>query len=286
VSSVLLGLVAALAWGVHDFLARFPSRAMGPIPTVLAVTFAGLLYLSAWLVFSGDPIRISWPQLWLPAASGIFLALGAVSMYAALALGPLSLVTPIAGSYPALAMIFAVAQGARPSLLQWLAVAAVLAGVMLVSRSGEAYEQSGYIPPGKLKTIVALSLCASLGFAGTLISGQAAVPIFGEVAAVWLARIFGLLTIGTIYLMQRPRGELPARWLPLLGLMGGLDVGALVAVLVAGNLPDPAFATVVSSAFSAVTVILARTILKEPISPIQLLGMILIFGGVAGLAGL
>lgn len=68
--------------------------------------------------------------------------------------------------------------------------------------------------------------------------------------------------------------------------MGGLDVGALVAVLVAGNLPDPAFATVVSSAFSAVTVILARTILKEPISPIQLLGMILIFGGVAGLAGL
>jgi drug/metabolite transporter (DMT)-like permease len=42
----------------------------------------------------------------------------------------------------------------------------------------------------------------------------------------------------------------------------------------------------VSSAFSAVTVILARAILKEPISPIQFLGMILIFGGVAGLADL
>src|SRR4249920_2806335 len=260
-SSVLLGLVAALSWGVNDFLARFPSRAVGPLPTVLVVTFAGLVILTVWLLLGGHSIRISWPKLWLPATSGIFFTLSTLSLFAALALGPVSLVAPIAGSYPALAMIFAVAQGARPSLLQWLAVAAVLAGVMLVSRSGEAYEQSGYIPPGKLKTIVALSLCASLGFAGTLISGQAAVPIFGEVAAVWLARIFGLLTIGTIYLMQRPRGELPARWLPLLGLMGGLDVGALVAVLVAGNLPDPAFATVVSSAFSAVTVILARTIL-------------------------
>jgi drug/metabolite transporter (DMT)-like permease len=108
----------------------------------------------------------------------------------------------------------------------------------------------------------------------------------GEITAIWLARIFGLITIGAIYLMRRSRGELPPRWLPLLGLMGGLDVAGLAAILAAGNLPDPAFATVASSAFSAVTVILARAILKEPISPVQLLGMILIFGGVAGLAGL
>lgn len=118
------------------------------------------------------------------------------------------------------------------------------------------------------------------------ISGQAAVPIFGEVTAIWLSRIFGLITIGAIYLMQRPRAELPVRWLPLLGLMGGLDVAALGSIFAAGNLPNSAFAVVVSSAFSAVTVVLARAILKEPIAPIQLFGMALVFGGVAGLAGL
>jgi len=47
----------------------------------------------------------------------------------------------------------------------------------------------------------------------------------------------------------------------------------------------PAFATVASSAFSAVTVLLARAFLKEPITPTQLGGMVLIFGGVAALAG-
>src|SRR4030065_642722 len=31
-NSALLGLVAALSWGVHDFLARFPSRAVRPTP--------------------------------------------------------------------------------------------------------------------------------------------------------------------------------------------------------------------------------------------------------------
>src|SRR4029078_6536657 len=127
-SSVLLGLVAALSWGVNDFLARFPSRAVVPPPTFLVATFAGLVILTVWLLLGGHSIRISWPQLWLPATSGLFFTLSTLSLFAALALGPFSLVTPIAGSYPALAMFFAVAQGARPSLLQWLRGGPVFSG--------------------------------------------------------------------------------------------------------------------------------------------------------------
>lgn len=107
-NSALLGLVAALAWGLNDFLARFPSRAVGPIPTVLAVTAAGLIVLSARLLLGGAVLNIVWPSL---AFSGVFFALGTLSLYAALARGPISIVAPIAGSFPALAMIFAVAQG-------------------------------------------------------------------------------------------------------------------------------------------------------------------------------
>jgi len=82
-SSVLLGLVAALIWGVHDFVARFPSRAIGPVPTVLIVTLAGFVFITLWLVASGDTVRIAWPQLWVPAVSGISLAIAALSMFAA-----------------------------------------------------------------------------------------------------------------------------------------------------------------------------------------------------------
>lgn len=285
-NAALLGLVAALSWGVHDFLARFPSRAAGPIPTVLAVTVSGLIVLSAWLLIGGATIKIVWPEIWLVAVTGIFFALGTLSLFAALALGPISIVAPIAGSYPALAMMLAVAQGLRPSALQWLAVIGVMAGVLIVSRSGGRYEDSGELPPGKLNTVLRLAFLASLGFAIALTAGQAAVPIFGDVETVWLARLFGLVTIGALYLWRSPGAPLPLRWLPVFGLMGCLDVAALGTIVAAGNLPDPAFATVVSSAFGAVTVLLARAFLKEPIAPAQLAGMALIFGGVVALAGL
>jgi drug/metabolite transporter (DMT)-like permease len=285
-NSALFGLVAALSWGVHDFLARFPSRAVGPIPTVLAVTIAGLIVLSAWLLIDGGDTNLNWSELWLVAVTGIFFTLATLALFTALALGPISIVAPIAGSYPALAMVLAVAQGARPSLTQWLAIAGVMVGVVIVSRSGARYEATGALAPGTLKTVLGLAFLASFGFAIALAAGQAAVPIFGEAETVWLARLFGLLTIGALYAWRSPGAPIPLRWLPLLALMGCLDVTALGTITAAGNLPDPEFATVVSSAFGAVTVLLARAFLKEPIAPAQLAGMVLIFGGVAALAGL
>jgi drug/metabolite transporter (DMT)-like permease len=285
-NSALLGLVAALSWGLHDFLARFPSRAVGPIPSVLAVTVSGLVVLSIWLLFAGGGINIVWPSLWLVAVTGVFFTLATLALFMALAIGPISIVAPIAGSYPALAMLFAVAQGARPSAWQWLAIVAVMAGVAIVSRSGHHYEASGELAPGKLKSVLGLAFFAGLCFAVSLTAGQAAVPIFGEVETVWLARCFGLAVIGAIFLWRPAKSPLTLRWLPLLGFMGLLDVIALGTIVAAGNWPEPAFATVVSSAFGAVTVLLARLFLKEPIAPTQLGGMALIFGGVGVLAGL
>jgi drug/metabolite transporter (DMT)-like permease len=284
-NSALFGLVAALSWGVHDFAARFPSRAVGAIPTVLAVTLSGLIALTAWLLIAGGGLEIAWPKLWLPALTGIFFALATLSLFTALAIGPISVVAPITGSYPAFAMLIALAQGARPSLLQWLAIAGVMLGVFIVSRSGARYEQNGALAQGTLKGIVGLAFLASFCFAIALSAGQAAVQAFGEVEAVWLARCFGLVTIGALYLWRSPGAPIPLRWLPLLGVMGLLDVLALATITAAGNLPSPEFATVVSSAFGAVTVLLARIFLKEPIAPAQLAGMVLIFGGVAVLTG-
>lgn len=283
-NSALLGACAALSWGVHDFLARFPSRSIGPVNAVFAVTLSGLILLSLWLLASGTTIDVVWPSLWLTAVTGIFFALATLSLFAALTLGPISIVCPIAGSYPAVAMLFAVAAGARPDVLQWLAIAAVVTGVAAVAQSGGRQGRSGALQPGKLPAVLGLSLLASLAFAISLTSGQFAVPVFGNAQAAWLARVFGLAFIALLYLHPSARWQAPGRWLPLLGLMGGLDVAALTLIVAAGNLADPALATVTSSAFGAVTVLLARVFLKERIAPVQLGGIVLIVGGVAVLA--
>jgi drug/metabolite transporter (DMT)-like permease len=282
-NSALLGSLAALAWGVHDFIARYPSRAIGPVNTALGVTLAGLFALGLWLVLSGEPLAIVWPSLWLTAATGFCYAVATMSLYAALAIGPLSVVAPIAGSYPALAVLFALAAGERPSLVQWLAVAAVMAGVVAVAQRRGGHDGDAE-PAGRARTYVGLALVASLGFSLAFTSGQAAVPVFGEAQSALLARVFGLLAVALCYLHTSVAWRVTRASVPLIGAMGLLDVVALITVISAAAFPDAALATVTSAAFGAVTVVLARVLLKERISPLQLLGLVLIFGGVVVLA--
>jgi drug/metabolite transporter (DMT)-like permease len=283
-SAALLGALAALSWGTHDFLARFPSRGVGAVATVLVVTVTGLVLLSVWLFAGGAEIRLVWPSMWLVALTGVAYALATLSLFAALALGPISIVAPIAGSYPALAVIFALTQGARPGLTEWLAIAAVTVGVAVVSRSGGRFQASGDIAPGQLPAVLMLAFGASLGFAVGLTAGQYAVPIFGEAETAWLGRIFGLATVVLIWLAA-PKSAVPLRWVPILSLMGLLDATALLLIVTAGRLPDATHATVASSGFGAVAVVWARIFLKESIAPIQLAGIAMVFGGVTALAG-
>jgi drug/metabolite transporter (DMT)-like permease len=285
-NAALLGLVGALSWGVHDFLARFPSRALGPTNTTLLVTATGFVALSLWIVvFEGVPDRLAWSSAWLAAVAGVFSALATLALFTALTLGPVSIVAPIAGAFPAPALLFAVIGGLRPSLVEWLAMAAVLAGVALVSQSGERHQAAGTIEPGKLSSVVAFSLLAGVSFAVSLTAGQAAAPVLGSIETAWLARIAALLTVALVYLKPSVKWQQPGRWLPFLAFMGCLDILALTTIMAAGHMPNPAVATVVASSFSAVSVVLARIVLKEIIVPIQMIGMALIFGGVAVLTG-
>jgi drug/metabolite transporter (DMT)-like permease len=161
-----------------------------------------------------------------------------------------------------------------------------MAGVAVCAQSGSQDRDQNMLAKGKMSTVIGLALLSGVCFAIAITAGQVAAPIFGEIATVWLARIFGLLTIGLIYLVSSPGAPLPTNWLPLLALMGCLDITALGALTVAGNLPSPEFATVISSAFGVITVILARIFLKEKISRRQLCGMVMVFGGVAALSAL
>ena len=283
-AAVLLGGVAALAWGTHDFLARGPSRGVGPANSAFAVTTAGLVALSVWVLFAGTAIHIAWASLWLVAAAGVLFALATLALFSALAQGPISIVAPVAGSYPALALLLSVFGGARPGAIEWLAAAVVLVGIALVSRSGAAHEQTGDLLPGRLPLVLGYAVLASLSFALAFTFGQVAVPLFGHVQTTWLARIFGLLFTAALFLIPSVRFRIPRRWAPVLGTMGFLDVSALLAVIAAGNFPNPAYATVVSSGFGVVAVVLARIFLRERIARVQAVGIALVFLGVGVLA--
>jgi drug/metabolite transporter (DMT)-like permease len=298
----LWGVLTALGWGTADFIARFSGRALGH-----GVALAGMLAASA-LMLTGIALDLPWrwdrDAWWLVGLSGLGIAGATLLLYWGLARGPVTVVSPIVGAYPAFNLLLAVALGARPPALAWAAMAVVMIGVAVVAAA------SGALPGGgrrrlRLTALVALSLdpdaatagtralrvtigialASSLAFAFAIAAlGEAAVR-YGELQAVFAGRWVSLAAM-VLYIALTRRGppRISGRWWPILALQGVLDGGAYVALALGAQGPEAVAAVVVASAFAAVTVVLARAVLKEPMTVPQWGGVVLIVAGVAVLS--
>ena len=280
----LWGLMTALGWGGADFIARFTGRALGHRSALLGMlaVSAVVLTLIVWL----GGLALVWDPSgwWLVALTGLGIMVATLLLYRALARGPITVVAPLAGSYPALNVALAVALGARPAALDWAAMAAVMAGVIVVARAARSFEDPAGTTRAQLRFTVALALGAALAFAVTIALAQQASYIYGEVQTIALARWVSLLACAALLLIRREVPRVPARWWPWITLQGLLDGGAYVALLAGSQGPGAEIAVVVGSGFGVVTVLLARVILREAMTRAQWAGIALIVAGVAVLS--
>jgi len=277
----LLGLIAAIAWGVHDVIGARLSASLGAVKTATAVTVFGLFILSLWVAVTGGFPRAPAAQLWLPLISGVLLALATVWLFAAMTNGSVSLTLPIVMSYPATSLIFGAIAGRPPSSWQIAFAALVLGGVVAVAKTGE--EQNGR--GGNSKRAIGFALMSHFTFAIGNFVGQYAATIYGSVPATWLSRIGGCAAIMPLLLISTASpGRFPLKRLPFLVLMGGLDVLALSMLNLAGHTSQPELAIVTASAAGVFAIILVRLIFSEHIAPLRWFGIILTFAGVAALS--
>ena len=275
-NTALLGVVAAVSWGIHDFVGRFASRATSQLTTTIGLVLSGLVILTVYAVITGAAPPSDRHQFVLCAIAGAGYAFATLCLFAGYRIGSMSIVSPIAGSYPAIAVVFSFLTGVRPTGLAWLAISAVIAGTLLVSTAGHAHERRGVIEPGKLPLVLLFATATAIFFAVSLIAGQQAVPATGEVSVTWMARLFALLAVLPFLLRKAMRAHAPLKWWPALILMGCLDTLAMLAVFAAGNLVFAELAIVLGGSFGAVVTLLAWYFLKEPVSMIQWLGIGLI----------
>ncbi len=219
-------------------------------------------------------------RAWLPALSGVFLALATIWLFAAMAAGSVSLAVPIVMSYPATSLVLGAFAGRAPSFGQMLFAALVIAGVVLVARS----ETSGAGRMNNPRRAISFALLSHATFAlGTFI-GQYAATIYGALPATWISRIGGSAAILPLLFLTTPKpGEIPHGWLPFLMLMGGLDVFALSMLNLGGHTSQPELAVVTASAAGVIAILLAWVFFKERIAPLRWIGIIMTFSGVAAL---
>jgi drug/metabolite transporter (DMT)-like permease len=283
----LLGLVAALSWGCLDLVASVASRRLGTLSTVLGITLGGLIALSLYLLLSGEGFpALTGPGVGIAYLSGALIGVASLFLFAAFAAGPISVVSPIASSYPLTALLIAALTGNTPSPWALAAAATVIAGVIIVARA-EA-EDSRF--EGSLRRCIILAAISHVGWALAIYAGQHATAggdASGHAAAVtWLGRLASLAVIVTVLLAARQRPAIPGRWLPAFAFTGSLDIAGILSVNLAAHSEHPVVAGVVASCFGVVTILLARVILKEQIAPLRWAGIAITFAGVAALVAL
>jgi drug/metabolite transporter (DMT)-like permease len=282
--NALWGLTTALCWGSADFIARFTGRALGHRLALFGMLSVGAVAMTT-VVWLAD-VALVWrlDGWWLIALTGLGVMVATLLLYMGLARGPVTVVAPIAGSYPAFNVALALLLGARPSLVQWLAMIAVMAGVIVVAVSAGGNGTREEYARDHLRRTLAIALGASFAFALTVAAAQYAKPIYGEMQTVWMTRWVSLLGAAIVLAWNRAAPRIAMRWWPLLILQGLLDAGAYLALLAGSHGKDNAITAVVASTFSAVTVVLAWLILREPMTWPHWSGIALIVCAVAVLS--
>ncbi len=281
-SALFLGLVAALAWGVHDICVRRVSQRTSVLAALLTVLVAGSAFQMIWMGLQGAFAPVPLKALVLSCLSGLCFTIASIGLYRAFAVGPVRLVSPIIAAYPILSVGWAAISGSPVTPLQWLAVIAVITGISVATgQSGlsEDTEQAN-----KRTATILWAILAGIGFAGTFAIGQAATEIAPDLPVILVTRLTAIAVL--VAVMRALRAPfLPGRGqLLILGTMGMLDAVALVCVLSAGGLPHAEYAAVAASVFGMVTILLAWVFLKERLSPTQCSGVLITFSGIGYLA--
>jgi drug/metabolite transporter (DMT)-like permease len=276
--SLFLGLTAALVWGLHDFSVRRVSAAANAGALYLLVLGFGVLWILPFALASPGWADLTAGLVGFTSLAGLIYAFGVYALYRAFAIGPVRLVAPICGAYPLLSVALAMAQGQEITALVWLAALAVVAGVGLVAR-GEGGDASG-----DRRAAILWAIAAATGFFASLGMLHAAAEEAADVPVALVARIAGCAGILVLVLLQRvPVRPAFSVW-PMLAVMAALDLGGMFLVTAAGSFDRPEFASITSSCFGLVTVLLAWRFLAEPVRPVQWLGIMTVFAGVAVLS--
>ncbi|KIC37021.1 DMT family transporter [Leisingera sp. ANG-M7] len=274
--SLLLGLIAALAWGIHDLCVRVVSKKTGILPAMLTVFATGAILMAAAGIALADWHAMTLPAAKLAGLSGTIYALASYALYRAFALGPVRLAAPLIGAYPVLSLGLAMLQGQPVGPGHWLAVAAVVGGVGCIAVFS-AEDDGGAINP----RTAGWGLMAAIGFALTFATGQAATQAGAELPVLILSRAAAILLAVALAILLRALQFPPRQVLPLLCVMGALDAAALGLVIYSGTLPRPEFASVSASLFGLVTVVLAWLVLRESMTRAQWVSVAVTFGGIA-----
>ena len=278
-AAVALGVAAALCWGCADFLGGIRTRRLTLATVLLASQLTGLLAV-ATVVALVRPEAPEGADVVPAVLAGLSQLVGIAALYRALAIGTMSVISPISASgAAAVPVIVALATGERPDAPQVAGIAAAFAGVFLATRvQGRAGSGTGG------REALALSLVAALGFGGFYVGMNAAIDGADPFWSLLIARgAAGVALLGALAAV-RPAVGGERSLMPALVLIGLLDIGANACFTLGADTGLLSIVAVLASLYPVATVVLARALLGERLGRVQAVGVTVALAGVALIA--
>jgi drug/metabolite transporter (DMT)-like permease len=203
-------------------------------------------------------------------AGGLAGLIGVVIMYGLMVVAPMNVISPVTAVLAAIVpVVFGVLVGERPHLDSWLGIVLGVVAVLLVSRTAEDH------PHGKIALrVLALAFVAGLGFGFYFIFLARA----GDNSGLWplvISRIASAVAIVPLAAQRRAIAPIRGPMLAITVLAGACDALANMFFLLASRHGLLSLASVLTSLYPAVTVMLAVGLLHEHTSRVQRAGLAL-----------
>jgi drug/metabolite transporter (DMT)-like permease len=280
VLTVLVGLSGALIFGAADFLGGLASKRISPVRvTAISGTTGFVVTLVLWLTVIGG--TWSTEAAFWGALSGITGALAIVLLYACLAIGPMSILSPLTAVVSAIVpATWGLLQGDRLSTIGYLAIGVALVAVVLV---GFVPEKGAVRASGRgllMATVSGTLIGAFLILIDQTPEDSGLVPLVAN-RAVNGTTMFLLVAVLAMLAARGGRtGALSGSsgWRP--GLVLAISVGVIDSVanallLLGLRLGELSVMSVLTAMYPAGTILLAATVLRERIAPVQWVGLVL-----------
>jgi len=281
--AAVLALLSSLSWGTADFLGGLAARRVGTVRVLSASYPAGAVLITVVAVVL-IPGEMSSRALLTGVFAGVVGLLAIGLLYAALSRGQMGVVSPItavlSGAVP---VVVGLALGEAIGLLAAIGIALAGVAVILVSR------ESG---PHRHTPARAVVLAVSSGLAiGVYLSILGTAPVDSGiwVAAIgrWVSSVLILVALAVVLSRARHSSSASRVRYPwnLALAAGGLDALANAIFQLAAQRGSLAIVAVIGSLYPAATVVLARYLLHERLSRLQLggVGMALVAAAILAL---
>jgi drug/metabolite transporter (DMT)-like permease len=277
---IALGLGAALSWGFADYFAALASRTVGPLRVVLGFHLAAMVPLAVLVVATGALAKVRLDQL------PVFVLLGAIgwlsylAFYGALAIGPISVLSPIVSGYAAVTVLLAVTISSEMlSLGEGVAAGVTIAGAMVAGANvreiaGTRLERRSAL--GFLLALVAMAMLGGFVFGVSYYHQR-----IGWLGPIFLAR--GFATLFLVAHLATTDGlrswPLPRNLLPVMIGLALLDTSGYVFFNIGVRHAATSVVATASAPYAVVPILMGVSLLRERPTPTQWAGVALVLGG-------